>query len=509
MKKSVLFICADQWRWDCFGFMNHKNILTPNIDKLVKKSTAFTSHYAGITPCGPARTTMLTGLYPFIHRSVTNGAPLDKRFTNIAKEVRKIGYIPDLYGYTDTSWDPRYLDPQDEKNFTYESPMEGFNARCLLPGSEPEAWAEYLNHYGFKINHASELYKSRQARKGQAFIHEPYDIPTEHSDTAFLANKAIEDLASNNNSFFKHISFLKPHPPFHVAEPWFSQINPADIDLPITNNSMEELSIEHPLLKEFSKKFLNEENFTEIRFSELTEKDIKNIKSVYFGMCAEVDQNIGKILAALDSSGQLNNTMVIFTSDHGEMLGENNLWGKMGWWDSSYRIPLIIHIPGQKPSLINEMTESVDLAPTILDWLGGDIPLDWNGRSLLPYINNQKSDLPPKDYVVFDYDFREWTSFVSNKTLAPEECNLSVIRTNKWKYVHFPTLPSMLFNMEKDPCETNNLSKLPEYQSIKNELLSKLLSHRMLHQERQLSNTMLSSKGANTKSGPHNRRLKI
>jgi len=200
--------------------------------------------------------------------------------------------------------------------------------------------------------------------------------------------------------------------------------------------------------------------------------------------------------------------MIIFTSDHGEMLGENNLWGKLGWWDSSYRIPLIIHMPGQQSALINEMTESVDLAPTILDWLGGDIPLDWNGRSLLPYLNNQKSELPPKDYVVFDYDFREWTSFVADKKLAPEECNLSVIRTEKWKYVHFPSLPSLLFSMEKDPYETNNLADLPEYQSIKNELLSKLLSHRMIHQERQLSNTMLSSKGVRTKSGPYNRRLK-
>ena len=78
MKKSVLFICADQWRWDCFGFMKHKNAHTPNIDKLVGKSTAFTSHFTGIVPCGPARTTILTGLYPFIHSSVTNGAPIDK-----------------------------------------------------------------------------------------------------------------------------------------------------------------------------------------------------------------------------------------------------------------------------------------------------------------------------------------------------------------------------------------------------------------------------------------------
>ena len=111
---------------------------------------------------------------------------------------------------------------------------------------------------------------------------------------------------------------------------------------------MEELSENIHYLKEISKKFLNEKNFTEMKFSELTEKDIKNIKSVYFGMCAEVDHNIGKILNALKSSDQINNTMIIFTSDHGEMLGENNLWGKLGWWDSSYRIPLIIHVPGQQ-----------------------------------------------------------------------------------------------------------------------------------------------------------------
>ena len=154
-----------------------------------------------------------------------------------------------------------------------------------------------------------------------------------------------------------------------------------------------------------------------MRFSELTEKDIKNIKSVYFGMCAEVDHNIGKILNALESSDQINNTMIIFTSDHGEMLGENNLWGKLGWWDSSYRIPLIIHVPGQQHTFVNDMTESVDLAPTILDWLGAEIPLDWNGRSLLKYVKNQKNEIPPKDYVVFDYDFREWTPFVKIKNL--------------------------------------------------------------------------------------------
>ena len=87
--KSVLFICADQWRWDCFGFMKHQNAITPNLDKLASKSSIFKSHFTGIVPCGPSRATMLTGLYPFIHRSVRNGAPLDQRFTEYCEGSKK------------------------------------------------------------------------------------------------------------------------------------------------------------------------------------------------------------------------------------------------------------------------------------------------------------------------------------------------------------------------------------------------------------------------------------
>ena len=510
MKKSVLFISADQWRWDCFGFMNHKNVLTPNIDKLAKKSTVFISHFAGIVPCGPARTTMLTGLYPFIHRSVTNGAPLDKRFTNIAKEAKKKGCSPKLYGYTDTSWDPRYLDNDNEKNFTYESPMEGFDPVCHLPQGNPILWADYLNKNGFKVNNAKDLYKYRKPKKGKGFIHEPYEIPTEYSDTSFLATQAIEELQKKSNPFFMHISFLRPHPPMYVAEPWHSLVNPDDIELPFMNKTLEELSDIHPLFKEIVKKYTNEKMFSEIRFSDLNKDDIRNIKSVYFGMCAEVDHYIGKILDALNNTNQAENTMIIFTSDHGEMLGENRQWGKSGWWDSSFRIPLIINVPNTSPKMLDAFTESVDIAPTILDWIEGEIPQDWNGQSLMPIIRDSKNKYVNKQYVVFDWDFREshYSSFVEKKQLAPEECNLSVIRTKDWKYVHFPTLPPLLFNLNDDPYEINNLANEINYLNIQNDLLSKLLSHRMLHQERQLSNSLLSKKGVINIAGPATRKLK-
>ena len=126
----------------------------------------------------------------------------------------------------------------------------------------------------------------------------------------------------------------------------------------------------------------------------------------------------------------------------------------------------------------------------------------------MPYITNKKKKLNEKKFVVFDWDFRDFTSFVKDKKLSPEECNLSVIRTNKWKYVHFPSLPPLLFNLKDDPEEINNLADVKKFQNIKNKLLSQLLSHRMLHQERQLSNIKLTNKGPITENGPRNRKLK-
>ena len=509
MKKSVLFICADQWRWDCFGFMKHKNAITPNIDKLAKQSTVFTSHFTGIVPCGPARATMLTGLYPFIHRSVTNGAPLDKRFTNIAKEARSIGYDPKLYGYTDTTWDPRYLDSDDKKLYTYESPMEGFDPVCHLPMGDAKLWSNYLKKNGYDIKDSENLYKRETPEKNEGFIHRAYEIPTEHSDTSFLADQLIKDLKNTNAPFFIHASFLKPHPPMFVSEPWHSLINPDDIDLPIMDKTHEELSKDHPFLKELIRIYTLERYFPEINFKRLTKKDIQNIISVYLGMCAEVDFNIGKILTSLKENNLEENTMVIFTSDHGEMLGEHRQWGKFGWWDSAFRIPLIVNIPKQKPQVVSDFTESVDIAPTILEWIGGEIPINWNGRSLISKVHNQKDNLGARDFIIFEFDFREshYSSFVENKILAPEECSLTVIRTKKWKYVHFISLPPLLFNLMEDPNETNDLSEDPSLSKIKFELLSKLMDHKTRHAERFLSNKNIGKNGVNENSGPVNRKI--
>ena len=507
--KSVLFICADQWRWDCFGFMEHQNAITPNLDKLASKSTIFKSHFTGIVPCGPSRATMLTGLYPFIHRSVRNGAPLDKRFTNIAKEVKKIGYDPKLYGYTDTTWDPRFLNDEDKKKYTYESPMEGFDPVCHLPEGNPILWADFLKSKGYNVKNPHELYTREKPKDGEGYVFKSWDIPTEHSDTTFLANEVIKDLENSSSPFFYHISFLRPHPPMFVSEPWHSLIDPHNIELPKESHTYAELLNQHPFLKEIAKKFLNEDSYKEINYKNLTDQDIKNLIAVYLGMCAEVDHNIGRILKSLEENKLDKNTLIVFTSDHGELLGENRMWGKLGWWDAAYRIPLIIHEPDKKNYEINDFTESVDLAPTILDWLNEDIPINWSGESLIEYTRNGKRK-SIKPYVVFEFDFSEshYSQFVKEKILTPEECSLICIRTSNWKYVHFPSLPSLLFDLEKDPQEMKNLAEDKNHQEIKNNLLSKLLSHRLRHQDRQLSSLQISKDGVLNVNGPQSRTIR-
>ncbi|MCB1716582.1 MAG: sulfatase-like hydrolase/transferase, partial [Candidatus Competibacteraceae bacterium] len=111
--RKVLFISADQWRADCLSLLGHPTVQTPHLDQLAKDAVLFRRHYTTAAPCGPARASLLTGLYPMNHRSILNGTPLDARHTNLATEVRKIGFDPILFGYTDTAVDPRQLPPAD------------------------------------------------------------------------------------------------------------------------------------------------------------------------------------------------------------------------------------------------------------------------------------------------------------------------------------------------------------------------------------------------------------
>ena len=135
--RKVLFISADQWRGECLSAVGHPVVRTPHLDALAADGVLFRRHYTVTSPCGPSRSSLQTGLYLMNHRSGRNGTPLDRRHTNIAHEVRKAGMDPMLFGYTDTSADPRGLDPKDPALRTFEGPLPGYRIGMLFP-DEPD-----------------------------------------------------------------------------------------------------------------------------------------------------------------------------------------------------------------------------------------------------------------------------------------------------------------------------------------------------------------------------------
>ena len=143
-RKNILFITADQWRGDSLGCVGHSVVLTPNIDQLAREGVIFRKHYTQTVPCGPARASLLTGLYAMNHRSVNNGTPLNGRFTNIALEARKSGYDPTLFGYTDTSADPRDFHQKDPLLTTYEGLIPGMSSGVTLTDNQRPWIAELI-----------------------------------------------------------------------------------------------------------------------------------------------------------------------------------------------------------------------------------------------------------------------------------------------------------------------------------------------------------------------------
>src|SRR5690349_6304851 len=147
---NVLLITFDQWRGDCLSALGHQCVRTPNIDALASEGVLFRRHYAQASPCGPSRASLLTGLYMHNHRSTRNGVPLDARHANLALEARKAGFEPLLFGYTDTSLDPRGRDPNDPALKSYEGVMPGFTHMLPMP-EQHWAWYDHLASLGYDL----------------------------------------------------------------------------------------------------------------------------------------------------------------------------------------------------------------------------------------------------------------------------------------------------------------------------------------------------------------------
>ena len=251
--KNILFITADQWRGDCLGCIGHPVVKTPNLDQLAKQGVLFRKHYTQTVPCGPSRASLFTGLYAMNHRSVNNGTPLNNRFTNIAREVRKCGYDPTLFGYTDTSADPRKLHKQDPLLSTYEGMIPGISSGVTLTDNQLPWIADLITKgYDPTLNQCSvfDPIPNYPGAKGRGATFAPPVYPDKDSNVAFLTDELLKWLSvREDENWFAHLSYLSPHPPWIAPEKYNNMYDPSEVPKPIRRESLEDEDRQHPLLK--------------------------------------------------------------------------------------------------------------------------------------------------------------------------------------------------------------------------------------------------------------------
>ena len=504
-RRNVLFITSDQWRGDCLSALGHPCIKTPNYDALIEDGILFRNHYTVCTPCGPSRASLLTGMYLQNHRVVQNGAPLDNRHSNLARELRRAGYRPTLFGYTDTSLDPRAHDEATVIRHGYENMLPGFEEGMLLTDGDPQPWLRYLRVHGYQANNAADAYKAvdnypHSESRGKCFV--PSVVKDEHSQTAFLTKKVIEFVDAAEPGWCVHLSYLRPHPPFIASEPWNAHYHPIEVPRAVRAKQSNHESCDHPFMQyAIDKESLAWKDWADCDLgSEKYDRELRQLQALYFGLVSKVDHYLGILIRHLQVTGQYDNTLIVLTGDHGELLGDHWLLGKRCWFDSAFHVPLIIRDPDQPPTTLGTIetafTESVDVMPTILDSLGLPIPRQCDGYSLAPYVRGEKPD-NPRTELHWEYDFRDMVGAQSYEQwgIKNEQCQFNVIRNKRYKYVHFNRLPGLFFDLKKDPGEFNNVIADPQYAADVLAMTQKLLSWRMSNDERTLTNLQVTRIG--------------
>ena len=496
MNKSVLLIVVDQWRGDALQHLGHPEVKTPNVSRLAARGVTFRNHYCQAVPCGPARASLLTGTYLMTHRVTRNGTPLDAMLTTLPRELRRAGYDPALTGYTTTTPDPRFTAAGDPRYETHGDLMDDWRVvRSFAPQKDP--YFSWLRGHGYAIPEVQEdLWNPEYPARGPGGrLDLPSPIDSAQSDTAWFTDGALEYIRhAKGQPWFLHYGIYRPHPPFCASEEFLRLYDPATLRGPVRAASRKEEAAQHPLLKLLLDR-IDQAKFMENRSgpaAELEEAEVRQIRAHYYGLISEVDHNLGRILDELEQSGEIDNTLIVFTCDHGEQLGNHHLLGKTGYFNDSYHIPLIVCDPGADPatrgSVVEAFTESVDVMPTILEWLGQPVPRQCDGHSLLPFCQGRQPE-GWRQGVHYEFDFREVLdpSVETQLGIEMDDCCLAVYQTARWKYVHFAALPPLLFDLENDPDEFDNLADDPAFAEYLAEMAQRMLSLRLAHANRSLT----------------------
>ena len=416
-KPNVIFVMADQWRAQAMSYAGDENIKTPNIDKLAKEDIEFTNAISSCPVCAPTRASIITGQYPLTNGIFYNDKPLKTDAVTIAKVYKENGYKTGYIG----KW---HLNGHKKDENIWEQ-------RLLPTPKERRQGFEY-----WKVMECSHEYNNSEYYDENDIKHtwEGYDAEVQTDSAIAFINK------NKNKPFFLYLSWGPPHNPYSTAPEKYRKVYADKSRIKLRPNVPDSLA----------------------------DKAREQLAG-YYAHCLALDDYIGKLQNAIKAAGIEDNTIFIFTSDHGDMLQSHGQFAKQKPWDESIKVPFIIKYPAKltSPKVINTPFVSVDIMPTLLGLSGLKIPNSVEGTDFSSYLLGKENIDIKSGLILCPVPFHEWSRIRGGKEYRG-------VRTERYTYVKDLNGPWLLFDNEEDPYQQNNLANNPEYANIQNELNEEL-----------------------------------
>jgi choline-sulfatase len=438
---NILVIQADQMTALALSQYGHKLVKTPNIDRIADGGTVFENAYCNFPLCVPSRTSMMAGRYANALALWDNAIEMPASIPTLAHYLRSVDYHTVLCG---------------KMHFIGPDQVHGFDERIvtdIYPSNfawTPD-WIVGERYRPTGINMRAVVDSGVCTRGLQI----DYDEEVEHT-----AVQKLYDLARFNNDkpFMMWTSFTHPHSPYITTQKYWDLYDHADIDMP----EVDEFSLEQ---MDTMSRWLHYAHGGDLH--KVTVDHIRTARHAYYGMCTYIDDKVGRLLDTLENLQIEEDTVVVFTSDHGEMLGERGMWFKQSFYEWSVRIPLIIKIPGKtSKKRVSELTSLVDLLPSFMDIATHekrpDPISDLDGHSLLPLMAGSTEN----------WDNKVISEYTAEGVVAP--CRM--IRRDNMKFIYTHGHPDLMYNLETDPLELENLIGNPEYVDSETNLRTEVLA---------------------------------
>ncbi|MBP83660.1 MAG: sulfatase [Verrucomicrobiales bacterium] len=446
-RPNILWYCTDQQRFDTIAALGNPYVSTPNIDKLVRGGTSFTHTYCQSPICTPSRASFMTGLYPAkLHNTRNGNATFPEQTPLISRLIAAQGYDCGMIGKFHLQSSGHRTEPRVAKDgFRYwkfsHAPRDDW------PEGEHD-YADWVRENGGDLNEMRDS---------------PERVPRSYHQTTWASTRAIEFISEERGDqpWMLNINIYDPHPPFIPPKEYEEKFDPESMPGPTFEVS----------------DIATQEELSGADFQTISkppeDSNTKAEQAKYYAMIALIDDEFGRLLNHLEDSGEMENTVIIFTSDHGETLGDHGLFFKgCRFYEGLTRVPLIFYAPGiiQEGIQCKQLTELLDLSASLLELSGACIPDYHQGCSLVPYLNGTRPvDQPIREAVRSEYFDALAPAFTQgNGTFA------TMYRDTRYKLIVYHSIDKgELYDLDTDPQEHKNLWSSPDHADVRNTLILK------------------------------------